>query len=567
VPAPKISCGGHHLGGARSESGTIQNSTMEEFEELLDASEISSFEEVSSFEEGNAAEDDGVEEMIRRSSTFLEQPPAYIETARHEMKLKSFEQEEQDAKEKERRRSARLEKENEVLSRLKSLEQEEETSRIRKTIVVSTMDVPKLNTTKSAEESRPTSRSISKPRRPSSAAPSQARAGPNSRRPKSAMKARSRARRERARLEAENLLLKVELERLIKKEEPGVSKWTTNVKKEARGSSEDFLFGININTNERKQLIKQFMKPRNQKKERLKKREACWDATTSIPEDLLSKSVAPPTKAERERVRVLEEQTLERQRQARLTGSFSWNERPKSHVTMKNSNKRGKLKKKKVKIQKLVKKTEFLEDETRPIVKSEQMPTPLDEKREEELPIDWSRTILFLEREAKELESKNDRTQIEELLLAVENPSLLELLFEKATKELETLWEEVQIPTRIRCEVREAYFGEPTKRNFARLLSRITRLVSLKNRLLTAFGLVKTRERLVEKISRTIDPFTKTPRSSKRALPSPSGDASKVHTINKKLVPLIDEITKDTKMPFILHGLDYSHKMKIDLVL
>jgi len=183
-------------------------------------------------------------------------------------------------------------------------------------------------------------------------------------------------------------------------------------------------------------------------------------------------------------------------------------------------------------------------------------------------PPDWTQSPLFLRSREFLREASQEAADMEHLLVAIDAPERLEESFSIGCAKLEMLWTQVKTSNTVREKFREDHLGRCTAGNFAHVLSQVTRLTTLRNKLLHTFQLIKRRERLVDSLTKVMqcDSSAGEPQSLSEVTRA-AESMMELRSLNDGLMDLIEEITRETGTPLILHGINYMQKIRYDFVL
>lgn len=438
------------------------------------------------------------------------------------------------------------------------------------------------------------------------------------RRPKSSYGVRTphghaleRADKRNAQLLAENLLLKAEVERLNRyqhqlpanqqqqQEDHTVypqqtvdflkpsSNWALQVPIRSTGEYRErpktagtFLLNGTMTPQERTELAKQFSRASKPTREdALRRREASWDSTTSVPRNLLSRYLPPPIKQPPNHVLQAakpETKHLLPRRPSRPATAMPKSKRGKRLVaSLANPKSGGKPHRPRhVERNDLSRKKEAADfgprtgsPPLRPAYLDDTEASPRHHRLENSQEyVNWTQQGLFLESSERLRASSRDMSQMDVLLRAIDNPKHLKTSYEQACGLVEKLWADLCTNDKETQEFRTEFFGECSTGNYAHVLSYMTRLTSLRNKLLNVFELIKRRERLVDSMSKVLNPLDTRPQSPSRVT-SAAEEMVELRSLNHSVLALISEISRETGEPLVLHGLNYAHKVRCDLVL
>jgi hypothetical protein len=178
--------------------------------------------------------------------------------------------------------------------------------------------------------------------------------------------------------------------------------------------------------------------------------------------------------------------------------------------------------------------------------------------------VDWTTTELFLQSAERLRLASQSTAQMDHLLAAVDNPKALPRSFAASVEQLEQLWAELRSRRGDREVFRANYALECSTNNYARVLAQVTRLTTLRNKLLHAFELIKRRERLVCALAKVLD--ARKPQSAQQVTAA-ADEMVELRALNDGLLGLVQEIQDELGHPVILHGMSYLHKIRYDLAL
>ncbi len=176
--------------------------------------------------------------------------------------------------------------------------------------------------------------------------------------------------------------------------------------------------------------------------------------------------------------------------------------------------------------------------------------------------MDWTTTELFLQSAERLRRASQSAALINHLLAPVDNPKALSRSFAASVEQLE-LWAELR-PRRGDREDFRAKYAQGSTKNYARVLAQVTRLTTLRNKLLHAFELIKRRERLVCALAKVLD--AQEPQSAQHGTAA-ADEMVELRALNDGPLGLVQEIQDELGHPLILHGMSYLHKTRYDLAL